>query len=92
MIEIRMRGEAYVNGYEGAFYRFTNEDGTMSTSGIWDIWYIDHGYDNNENMYECIFEVINPNVEPEDSCDWDNPNQVLNLETNLPVSDYELIY
>jgi hypothetical protein len=48
-MEIRLKSNPTVEGYEGAFYRFHTENGTLSPCGIWDSWYSAEATDENGN-------------------------------------------
>lgn len=88
-------GEQNVNGYEGAFYRFTTDDGRPSAYGIWDNWYEGTGKDDNGNEYFIVWSISKPELfaeGDEDCCDWDNPVEVIDCVTGLPVAEYELIW
>ena len=39
MKHIKLTQEAYLDGYDGAFYRFNNEEGDALSTGLWDYWY-----------------------------------------------------
>lgn len=80
----------HINGYEGAFYRYTTEDGKPSACGIWDIWYSGIGTDENGKTYTIVWAVSDMesyNNGDEDCCDWFSPNEVIDDETGLPIAE-----
>lgn len=89
MLKIKLTQPPYIDGYEGAFYRFRTDDGKMSISGIWGPWYIAHAEDAEGNEYEVVWSILpdyDHNGQEEDAaCDWDKPEQILFLTTGKPV-------
>lgn len=72
--------DAYIEGYEGAFLRETDEDGRGTTNGWWDEWYQASAIDvegNDYDVYWTIREGYDPETQGEDSaCEWDSPVMV----------------
>ncbi len=94
MIKIKLTQSAYVEGFEGAFYRYTTNEGTPSACGIFDNWYTAAAVDTNGNKYRVVWEISNLdafNSGDEDCCDWDNPSEVIDINSGLPV-DAEILW
>lgn len=89
MINIKLTEPAYVDGFNGAFYRYTTEDGTPSACGIFDNWYTALAVDEDGNEYRVVWTISDIdayNNGDEDCCDWNNPAEILDLNSGLPVS------
>lgn len=89
MIIIKLTQSAYVEGYDGAFYRYTTEDGQASACGIYDNWYTARAIDDDGKEYRVIWQISDLdafNRGDEDCCDWDNPAEVIDLDSGLPVN------
>lgn len=88
MKNIRIIDQAYLEGYEGAFYRYTTDEGKPSACGIWDNWYKAIAEDEDGNQYNLVWAITKPELfenGDEDCCDWDNPDEILD-ESGMPVS------
>ena len=80
----------HIEGYEGAFYRYTTNEGNPSACGIWDNWYTGIGIDESGKTYTIVWAISDMeayNRGDEDCCDWFNPNEVIDNETGLPVPE-----
>ena len=87
-MNIKLKEQAYLAGYEGGFYRFTTDEGKPSIKGIWGEYYTAIAADNNDTEYRVVWEISNREAfdnGDEDCCDWDNPAEILNLDTGLPT-------
>lgn len=90
-IRIKLTDNAHIEGYNGAFYRFTTEEGKPSACGIWDNWYEATAVDDNGNQYRVVWNIkpdfdINSNADESDACDWDNPAEIINIDNDMPVN------
>lgn len=88
MRKIKLTENACVEGYEGAFYRFHTENGTLSPCGIWDNWYEASAVDEDGNEYRVVWEISDHeafNNGDEDCCDWDNPAEIYSYADRKPV-------
>lgn len=56
MKKIKITGEVFAKGYEGAFLREISEDGKELATGIWDKWYQANAYDEEENYYAIYWK------------------------------------
>lgn len=95
MKKITLTTQATVQGYEGAFYRYTTDEGKASIMGIYDNWYAANGRDEQGNEYLIVWAISNREAfdnGDEDCCDWDEPSEVLNLDTGLPETDYKIVW
>lgn len=95
MKEITLTTPATVQGYEGAFYRYTTDEGKASIMGIYDNWYAANGRDEQGNEYLIVWAISNREAfdyGDEDCCDWDEPSEVLNLDTGLPETNYKIVW
>ena len=80
-MKIRLTQDAYIDGYNGAFLREYDKNGTALATGLWDSWYTATAKDDKGNAY-IVFWAIVPEWNPEeddesDACDWDNPYMIL---------------
>ena len=77
---ITLSQEAYVEGYDGSFLRFTDEDGSELVGGIWGAYYKASAEDELGNHYYVCWEITNRAAfeagEEEYACDWDYPTIV----------------
>lgn len=88
---------AHVEGYEGAFYRFTTDQGLPSAHGIFGNWYEAVGTDADGNEYRIVWHIADVAAfesGDENCCDWGNPDEILCLDTGYPVqnADVELYF
>ena len=84
---IHLAQEPYVEGYEGAFYRF---NGGSSACGIWDNWYIAYGNDDEGTKYRIVWSITNTeafNNGDEDCCNWDNPDEIYDMDNNVVIEN-----
>lgn len=88
-MEIKLKSNPTVEGYEGAFYRFHTENGTLSPCGIWDNWYEAEATDESGNEYRVVWEISNHeafNNGDEDCCDWDNPAEIYSYSERKAIT------
>lgn len=79
MLKIKLTQDAYVEGYEGAFYRLHTYDGKLSALGIQNNWYTANAIDEKGNEYKIVWAITNREAferGDEDCCDWDNPSEI----------------
>ena len=90
-IQIKLTQDPHVEGgYYGAHYRLHTDDGKASIVVLAPNWYEASAVGDDGNGYLVVwsvrddfdFEVEN---DEENACDWDNPMEILNLDTGLPV-------
>lgn len=89
-IKIKLTQDAYVEGYKGAFYRFTTDEGKSSACGIWDNWYTAQAVDESGKTYRVVWEITDYDAfenGDEDCCNWTDPAEVIDDETGMPVTD-----
>ena len=84
-----------VEGYDGAFYRFTSEDGQQLATGIWDIWFEARAVDEDGGEYNVVWKVSDKEAlesGDEDCCDWECPAEVYSYDEcrSLPLDSVEL--
>lgn len=92
--KIKLTQDAYVCGYEGAFYRFTTKDGKRSCHGIWNNWYEGTATDEDGKDYKVIWEITDRDAfdaGDEDCCDWDNPAEILDDEGNTVTDECVIV-
>ena len=80
MKNIKIIEQAHLEGYEGAFYRYTTEDCKQSACGIMDNWYTAIAEDEDGNKYTLVWAITKPELfetGDEDCCDWDKPSEIL---------------
>lgn len=88
-MNIKLTQSPYVEGFNGAFYRYTTDDGKPSACGIFDSWYTAHAVDENGNEYSVVWTISDPDAferGDEDCCNWNEPAEILDLDSGLPVS------
>lgn len=84
-IEIKIDGNAQIEGYEGAFCAKMDENGKATIDGLWNNWFSARAFDAEGNQYEIIWALCDdydPDVDCDDgdACDWDTPYQVLSID------------
>ena len=80
---ITLSQEAYIEGYDGSFLRFTDEDGNELATGIWGAYYEASAEDEDGNRYCVCWEITNREAfdeGDEDCCDWDCPTIVFDSD------------
>ena len=87
---IKICEQPHIEGYQGAFYRYTTPSGGASACGIWDNWYQGIGVDGAGDVYMIVWKLrdgYDSQNDPDESsaCDWDNPAEIIDLSTGLPV-------
>ena len=95
MTEIRLTQDAYVCGYEGAFYRFTTVEGKPSANGIFDNWYEASAEDENGRKYKVVWAVSDKDAfdnGDEDCCEWDNPAEILDEQGNNVTDNCTIVW
>ena len=74
MTNIKLIDEVTLQGgYDGAFYRYTTDNGAASTCGIFDNWYEAIGEDDNGAQYRIVWAIANQaafDAGDEDCCTW----------------------
>jgi len=90
-MKIRLTQDAHIEGYSGAEYRLHTDDVKPSIYVIRDNWYEATATDENGNEYRVVWRLrddfdISENLDESDACDWDEPSEIINLETGKPVS------
>lgn len=90
-IKIRLTQDAHIEGYKGAEYRLTTDAGKPSACVIRDNWYEATATDKNDNMYLVVWRIkddfnINENPDESNACDWDNPEEIINIDTGDNVT------
>ena len=91
---IKLTQSPYVEGYAGAFYRYTTDEGKPSACGIWDNWYTAEAVDENGKHYSLVWTISNMDAlqaGDEDCCDWDNPAEVLDEDGNVVTNEINII-
>lgn len=94
-IDIRIMGDAYMDGYEGAFYRYTTEDGKESACGIWDYWYTADAVDEAGKHYTIVWAIEDMdafNRGDEDCCDWGSPDEIKDEDGNVVTDKVRLVW
>lgn len=79
MKNIKLIQGARLEGYDGAFYRYTTANGKPSAKGIFNKWYEADAIDDNENEYRVVWEIADYEAfdnGDEDCCDWDHPSEI----------------
>ena len=80
MKHIELTQEAYLDGYDGDFYRFNNEEGDELSTGLWDYRYKARAKDEDGEEYTVIWEITNQeayeNGEEEYACKWSDPTYI----------------
>ena len=56
MKHIKITQGAYLNGYDGAFYRFNDEEGDELSTGLWHYWYEARAKDEDGEEYTVIWK------------------------------------
>lgn len=56
MEKIKITGEVFPQGYEGAFLREIDTDGKELATGIWDKWYKANACDSEGNCYAIYWK------------------------------------
>lgn len=90
-MKIRLTQEAHIEGYKGAEYRLHTDDGSESIYVIRDNWYEATATDDNGNEYLVVWILredfdVNENSDESDACNWDEPEEIINIETGKPVT------
>lgn len=91
-IKIRLTQDAHIEGYKGAEYRLTTDAGKPSAYVIRDNWYEATATDKDDNMYLVVwrikdgFDVYN-DPDESDACNWDEPAEIIRLDTGENVTD-----
>lgn len=89
MKKIRLINDAHLEGYENAFYGFTTAEGKASATGIWGERYEATAIDDDGTEYRVVWAISNREAfdnGDEDCCDWNEPSEIINVETGLPVT------
>ena len=88
-MKIKLTENAHLDGYNGGFYRFTTKDGKASASGIADEYYTAIGCSEEGKEYRIVWTIADREAferGDEDCCDWDNPAEIIDLDSGLPVN------
>ena len=90
-MKIRLAQDAHIEGYNGAEYRLHTDDGKPSIYVIRDNWYEATATDDNGNEYLVVWRIkedfdVNENPDESDACNWDEPAEIINIETGKPVT------
>ena len=59
MKHIKITQGAYLDGYDGAFYQFNDEEGDALSIGLWDYWYKARAEDEDGEEYTVIWKITN---------------------------------
>ena len=80
MTHIKLTQEAYLDGYDGAFYRFNDEEGDELSTGLWDYWYEARAKDEDGEEYTVIWKITNQeaweNGDEAYACEWSDPTYI----------------
>lgn len=95
MTRIRLKEDAYICGYEGAFLRYILPDGRESAVGISGNWFEASAEDEDGNdvfVYWNTVEGFDPNDDTdfEYACDWDTPYMVIRDGRNIAEEGIEI--
>lgn len=80
MKHIKLTQEAYLDGYDGDFFRFHDEQGNELKQGIFNFWYKARAKDDDGEEYTVIWQIIDKeafeNGDEEYVCDWAYPTYI----------------
>ena len=80
MKHIKITQGAYLDGYDGAFYRFNDVVGDELSTGLWNYWYKARAKDEDGEEYTVIWKTTNEeafeNGDEAYACEWSDPTYI----------------
>ena len=74
---IKITKGAYLDGYDGAFYQFNDDEGNELSTGLWDYWHEARAKDEDGEEYTVIWKITNQEAfedgEEVYACEWSDP-------------------
>ena len=81
MTTIKLTDAAHIEGGEGMFLRYRDENGKAMAGGIVGAYYTAPAKDDNGNRYDVYWELRGDfdieNEDEDNACDWDHPYMIL---------------
>lgn len=89
-LKIKLIENAHIEGYKGAEYRYTTQEGKASAMVIRDNWYAAEAVDKDGNMYGVVWEIKagwdpEKDTDEENACEWEKPSEIISYSTGKPV-------